>query len=105
MMPAVASPPAASRSTTTVLAPDLAKASAVARPIPFAAPVISATLPVKSNSMASSSHALPYVSLRGARRRRNLDPRALCRSRLLRFARNDDYGLLLCDLPGPADEG
>src|SRR6266567_8392876 len=105
MMPAVASPPAASRSTTTVLAPDLAKASAVARPIPFAAPVISATLPVKSSSMASSSHALPYVSLRGAQRRSNLDRRVLCRSRLLRFARNDDYGLFLRNLSGPADEG
>src|SRR5216683_1900091 len=104
MMPAVASPPAASRSTTTVLAPDLAKASAVARPIPFAAPVISATLPVKSNTMASSSHTLPYVSLRGAQRQSNLDPRALCRSRLLRFARNDGQRLSLPDLPGPADQ-
>src|SRR5712692_8557162 len=105
MMPAVASPPAASRSTTTVLAPALAKASAVARPIPFAAPVISATLPVKSSSMASSSHALSRVSLRGAQRRSNLDPRALSPSRLLRFARNDGYRLFLRDLPGPPDEG
>src|SRR3982074_3433570 len=104
-MPAVASPPAASRSTTTVLAPDLAKASAVARPIPFAAPVISATLPVKSSSMASSCHTLPYVSLRGAQRQSNLAPRVLCRSRLLRFARNDGDRLLLRDLPGPTDEG
>src|SRR5215204_1709298 len=54
MMPAVASPAAASRSTTTTLAPLLAKASAVARPMPFPAPVISATLPVKSISIASS---------------------------------------------------
>src|SRR5437016_14452928 len=56
MMPAVASAPAVSRSTTTTLAPLLAKASAVARPMPLPAPVISATLPVKSSSIAS----LPY---------------------------------------------
>src|SRR5512147_527934 len=55
MMPAVASPPALSRSTATIFAPDFAKASAVARPMPFAAPVISATLPVKSSSIVSSS--------------------------------------------------
>src|SRR4051794_7609527 len=54
-MPEVASPPSASRSTTTTLAPDFAKASAVARPMPFAAPVISATLPVKSSSIVASS--------------------------------------------------
>src|SRR5438552_15866590 len=53
-MPTVASPPAASRSTTTTLAPFLPKASAVARPMPLPAPVISATLPVKSRSIASS---------------------------------------------------
>src|SRR5437867_7287435 len=52
MTPAVASPAAASRSTRTTLAPLFAKASAVARPMPFPAPVISATLPVKSRSMA-----------------------------------------------------
>src|ERR1700719_1249379 len=51
MMPAVASAPAVSRSTTTTLAPLLAKATAVARPMPLPAPVISATLPVKSRSM------------------------------------------------------
>src|SRR3954453_20771444 len=54
MMPAVASPPSLSRSTTTTFAPDFAKASAVARPMPFPAPVISATFPVKSISIASS---------------------------------------------------
>src|SRR5437899_3999066 len=53
-MPTVASPPAVSRSTTTTLAPLLPKASAVARPMPLPAPVISATLPVKSRSMTSS---------------------------------------------------
>src|SRR5271163_971633 len=52
MTPAVASPAAASRSTRTTLAPPLAKPSAVARPMPLAPPVISATLPVKSRSMA-----------------------------------------------------
>jgi hypothetical protein len=52
MIPAVASPPALSRSTTTTLAPDFAKASAVARPMPLAAPVTTAILPVKSMSMA-----------------------------------------------------
>src|SRR5438105_2952946 len=52
MTPAVASPAAASRSTRTTFAPPLAKPSAVARPMPFAPPVISATLPVKSRSMA-----------------------------------------------------
>src|SRR3954451_19658452 len=52
MTPAVASPAALSRSTRTILAPPLAKPSAVARPIPLAPPVISATLPVKSRSMA-----------------------------------------------------
>src|SRR5215510_9215270 len=54
MIPAVASPAAVSRSTTTTLAPLPAKASAVARPMPFPAPVISATLPVKSRSMVSA---------------------------------------------------
>src|SRR4051794_37700895 len=52
MTPAVASPAALSRSTRTILAPPLAKPSAVARPIPLAPPVISATLPVKSRSIA-----------------------------------------------------
>src|ERR1700731_155230 len=52
MPPAVASPLARSRSTRTTLAPPLAKPSAVARPMPLAPPVISATLPVKSGSMA-----------------------------------------------------
>src|ERR1700757_2082663 len=60
MIPAVASPAEASRSTTTTLAALLAKASVVARPMPFPAPVISATLPVKSRFMAflPSVHAL-----------------------------------------------
>src|SRR4051794_27276372 len=62
MMPAVASPPSLSRSTTTTFAPDFAKASAVARPMPFPAPVISATLPVKSISIASSLLAQPARS-------------------------------------------
>src|SRR5271163_1836625 len=53
MIPAVASPATLSRSTITTLAPLLAKPSAVARPMPFPAPVISATLPVKSRFMAS----------------------------------------------------
>src|SRR6185312_4063860 len=53
MMPAVPSPPAVSRSTTTTLAPFRAKPSAVARPIPLPPPVISATLPLKS--MVSSN--------------------------------------------------
>src|SRR6516162_273693 len=52
MTPAVASPAAASRSTRTILAPPCAKPSAVARPMPLPPPVISATLPVKSKSMA-----------------------------------------------------
>src|SRR4029077_5827521 len=43
-MPAVPSPPAASRSTITTLAPRPAKPRAVARPIPLAPPVINATL-------------------------------------------------------------
>jgi len=47
-IPAVASPAAASRSTTAIFAPALAKASAAARPMPPPPPVISATLPVKS---------------------------------------------------------
>src|SRR5262252_5080796 len=51
MIPAVASPAALSRSTTTTLAPLLAKASAVARPMPLPAPVTNATLPVKSRSI------------------------------------------------------
>src|ERR1700679_2926723 len=48
MMPAEASPAAWSRSTTTTLAPRLAKPSAAARPMPLPAPVINATLPVNS---------------------------------------------------------
>src|ERR1700729_2849470 len=48
MMPAVASPAARSRSTTTTLAPRLAKPSAAARPMPLPAPVINATLPLNS---------------------------------------------------------
>src|SRR3954467_11204340 len=68
MMPAVASPPAASRSTTTIFAPDFAKASAVARPMPFAAPVISATLPVKSSSIVSSSRLISDAFAASARR-------------------------------------
>src|SRR6516165_5622636 len=59
MIPAVASPAALSRSTTTTLAPLLAKATAVARPMPFPAPVISATLPAKSRSMAFSPALVP----------------------------------------------
>src|SRR5205814_4937877 len=51
MTPAVPSPAAVSRSTRTTLAPPLAKPSAVARPMPCAPPVISATLPLKSRSM------------------------------------------------------
>src|SRR3954465_5668247 len=64
MIPAVASPPSESRSTTPTFAPDFAKASAVARPMPFPAPVISATLPVKSISTASSFIAQQADSLR-----------------------------------------
>src|SRR5205814_3803717 len=52
MTPAVPSPAAVSRSTRTTLAPPLAKPSAVARPMPLPPPVISATLPVKSRSIA-----------------------------------------------------
>ena len=48
MMPAVASAPALSRSTTTTFAPWRANAADVARPIPLPPPVTSATLPVKS---------------------------------------------------------
>src|SRR5690242_16181852 len=48
MMPAVPSPPAVSRSTTTTFAPLRANPRAVARPMPLPAPVISATLPLKS---------------------------------------------------------
>jgi hypothetical protein len=46
MMPAVASAPASSRSTT--FAPWRANATDAARPIPLPLPVTSATLPVKS---------------------------------------------------------
>src|ERR1700750_1872122 len=52
MTPAVASPAVASRSTRPTRAPPRAKPSAVARPMPLAPPVISATLPVKSRSIA-----------------------------------------------------
>src|SRR5690349_24894006 len=48
MMPAVPSPPAVSRSTTTTFAPLRANPRAVARPMPLPPPVISATLPLKS---------------------------------------------------------
>src|SRR5258708_34701319 len=47
-MPAVASPPAASRSTITTLAPRPAKPRVVARPMPLPPPVTSATLFLKS---------------------------------------------------------
>src|SRR5690242_16496071 len=48
MAPAVASPAVRSRSTRTTLAPARANSKAVARPMPLAPPVTSATLPVKS---------------------------------------------------------
>src|SRR5690349_13175310 len=48
MIPTVPSPPAVSRSTTTTFAPLRANPRAVARPMPLPAPVISATLPLKS---------------------------------------------------------
>src|SRR5689334_9816997 len=48
MIPAVPSPPAVSRSTTTTFAPWRANPRAVARPMPLPPPVISATLPLKS---------------------------------------------------------
>src|SRR5262245_30743751 len=53
-MPAVASPPPASRSTITTLAPYLPKPSADARPMPLAPPVMSATLFWKFILCASS---------------------------------------------------
>src|SRR5262245_48767514 len=48
MMPAVPSPPAASRSTTTTLAPPRANPIDEARPMPLPPPVTRATLPLKS---------------------------------------------------------
>src|SRR6516164_9075017 len=66
MMPTVPSPPAVSRSTTTTLAPSRAKPSAVARPMPFPAPVISATLPLKS-IVSSAALGRSTVSLRAER--------------------------------------
>src|SRR5207253_10496348 len=88
-MPAVASPPAVSRSTTTTLAPLLPKASAVARPMPLPAPVISATLPVKSSSMGSPFHTLVHPRESGG-------PGHPYESRLLdsRFRGDDDVYFL-----------
>src|SRR4051794_40142521 len=74
MMPAVPSPPDASRSTTTTLAPSLANPSAVARPMPLPAPVISATLPLKS--MVSSAFQLTGNLARMASAK-ELEPRLL----------------------------
>src|SRR5262245_14348442 len=48
MMPAVPSPPAVSRSTTTILAPPRANPIDPARPMPLPPPVTRATLPLKS---------------------------------------------------------
>src|SRR5258708_962191 len=61
MAPAAASPAAASRSTSTSLAPAPLKAIAAARPMPLAAPVTRAILPLKS--MARSSLGLVAASV------------------------------------------
>ncbi len=57
IVPAVSRPVASSRSAITTAAPSSAKSSAVARPIPAPAPVITATFPA-SRFMARSSPSL-----------------------------------------------
>ena len=53
------SPPSASMSATTTEAPWAAKSSAVARPMPLAAPVTMATLPVSRSVMRPRSGSTP----------------------------------------------